>query len=563
MLSSSHVDPEPDQVFPRRKAGLIQYLERIRCAALRVIRFIPERRKSGHGNEAQPEITRIGGETRNSQLPVNIRARIFLKRAARYPVECQAQVVHPAGPENMRLIQHQVLGPPWHQVSVARHGGKQPSRKGLKKVPVAETEAARQGVVVAEGMVDARVKAIVPVPQSGCGDKILPHHRPVGFRKKIGDRGACRMLAEIRNHAFGEELAREWVERGQGARGKVSLAFFECGDIRNAGNSLSLASALVVNKEKRPVAPNRSTQGKTELVLLKLGDIRARVIEEIPGIQGGVAEKLINRAVKLIGARLQDYVNLRSGTPPERGVVGARLELELPNGIRRWGEREGIKHRVHVIDSVQQEVIGLFASSVYVDRKVSTNRPGRTGGIGKGARYQQAQLQKVPPVKRQIHDLVVFDNRLEPRVLHLGERDIGQYRNLFGQGANFEGEIQPCPFTHAQPNPATNKFFESSQFRLQPVSPRGHQHKGVIPIHTCPREALQVGIEIEEGHLDPGKDCSGTIHHQTSKSALYGLRTARKRCTCGNDQTQDDPKTRHVFAHITLLDRGRRHHSAS
>ena len=394
----------------------------------------------------------------------------------------------------MRLIQHQVLGPPWHQVSVARHGGKQPSRKGLKKIPVAETVAARQGVVVAEGMVDARVKAIVPVPQGGCGDKILPHHRPVGFREKVGNRGACRMLAEIRNHAFGEELAGEWVERGQGARGKVSPAFRECGDIRNTGNSLSPPSALVVHKEKRPIVPNRSTQGKAELVLLKLGDIRARVVEKIPGIQDSIAEKLINRAVKLIGARLQDYVNLRSGTPTERGVVGARLKLELPNRIHRRGEREGIEHRVHVIDSVQQEVIGLFAGPVHIDRKVSTTRTGRPGSIGKGARYQQAQLQKVPPVKRKIHDLVVLDNRREPRILHLGERDIGQHRNLFGQGANLEGEIQSRLITHAQPNPATNEFFESSQFRLQPVSSRRHQHKGVIPIHTRPRQALQVGI---------------------------------------------------------------------
>src|SRR5262249_30748685 len=95
----------------------------------------------------------------------------------------------------------------------------------------------------------------------------------------------------------------------------------------------------------------------------------------------------------------------------ERCVVSAGQNLEFADRVDRRFDAKCVELRVYVVNAVEQEVVGVLARAVDVEREISANR---TGGALSGRRRagrEQTQLQKVPSVERQSCHLPVVDYR--------------------------------------------------------------------------------------------------------------------------------------------------------
>src|SRR5262249_9715231 len=98
-----------------------------------------------------------------------------------------------------------------------------------------------------------------------------------------------------------------WVERGAEEGGEVAVAFSHGGHGGSDNAADELTSALIVGKEEGLVSPNRTAKNETELIAAKfrfVGIGSGGWSEEIASVQDFVAEKLENRAVKIVAAGL-------------------------------------------------------------------------------------------------------------------------------------------------------------------------------------------------------------------------------------------------------------------
>ena len=96
-------------------------------------------------------------------------------------------------------------------------------------------------------------------------------------------------------------------------------------------DSFAYTRAFISAEYEGLVLSYRSAEASAELVSLEGGHILK--VEEIAGIECGVAQEFKSRAVYLIGSRLGDYVDYpASGAAVLRAVV-VRQSLELLYGI--------------------------------------------------------------------------------------------------------------------------------------------------------------------------------------------------------------------------------------
>ena len=191
-------------------------------------------------------------------------------------------------------------------------------------------------------------------------------------------------------------------------------------DNRNATQKvLPLSEALsgIVGKEEGLgiglLPKDRSAEGGAKLVLPQRGFLSCRSrlwnIEIVSGVQSGVAQKLEDVAVIVVGARLDDRVDgaAVAAAVARVGVLG--LFRELLNGV---DGREESRHAVMVLlvaNAIQKRAIFLRARAVDGEvRGAALLRIGdAAGGLGcrrDSARAQVKQLIEVTAVQGQIPD---------------------------------------------------------------------------------------------------------------------------------------------------------------
>ena len=95
--------------------------------------------------------------------------------------------------------------------------------------------------------------------------------------------------------------------------------------------------------------------------------VQSGKIEVVLGVHLPVAHELEEPAVKLIGATFQDDIDLSAACPPELGRVIAGLNLEFLDRVDGRKSDILVEVGIVVIDSIQQEVVGLVAGAVDVD----------------------------------------------------------------------------------------------------------------------------------------------------------------------------------------------------
>src|SRR6267378_4542185 len=88
---------------------------------------------------------------------------------------------------------------------------------------------------------------------------------------------------------------------------------------RNVAQTENLAETFVIPEQKRSVFLNRAAQRAAKNVALEIGNLC--LIEEIPRIEGAIAQEFVRVAVKLVRAGSSHNVDLRAGALAVFGTI--------------------------------------------------------------------------------------------------------------------------------------------------------------------------------------------------------------------------------------------------
>src|SRR5262249_11832931 len=147
-------------------------------------------------------------------------------------------------------------------------------------------------------------------------------------------------------------------------------------------NLRELAESLVVAEEEQAILDNRPADGSAKLVALqqRLFEGRRALPEDVPnGVQIGVAQKLVRRAMELVPAGAGRRADDGATSPPVLRAVVIGDDLKLRHGIGRWlrdliGESLIAGAVGVVVDAIQQEVVIRAAHAVHVERAFPRSR---------------------------------------------------------------------------------------------------------------------------------------------------------------------------------------------
>src|SRR5262249_12918535 len=144
------------------------------------------------------------------------------------------------------------------------------------------------------------------------------------------------------------------------------------------GSGFASAPAFVVEKEERAVAaivefwdPNRSAKNRAELILAERGLLHTRragrreiILEEAFGIKLVVADEVVGRAVKIVGARPHYHDQLYAGVESVLCRVAAGENLHFRHGFGRRRERHRVDPSFGGNDAVKRGVLAHLALAV-------------------------------------------------------------------------------------------------------------------------------------------------------------------------------------------------------
>ena len=175
-----------------------------------------------------------------------------------------------------------------------------------------------------------------------------------------------------------------------------------------AAGRCGLARALVIGEEEGLVVDDRAAGRAAELVLVERRARQAgRIGEEVVGVEIVVAQKLEDRAVKLIGAALDGGVDHRAGGVAELGGEVVGLDLELLYRVDRGDYRDavasdgaGVRDGV-VVDAIERDFVGGEAPAAGDERQIRSHAEHRRGVAG-----EQAERKRIPAVQRHVEDLL-------------------------------------------------------------------------------------------------------------------------------------------------------------
>ena len=175
-------------------------------------------------------------------------------------------------------------------------------------------------------------------------------------------------------------------QRVDDRHGEDPLAIGHAGDGVEIEIALQLAEAFVIREEEQLVLDERPADGGSELVALQRGlheDGGAE--QEAGGVQIGVAQVLVGRAVEAVGSGFHDGADHRAAHAPVFGAVVAGDHFEFGERVRRQLHQLGGIALVAgavgiVIQAVQQKIVIRAAHAVYVEGAFPRRAGGREGG---------------------------------------------------------------------------------------------------------------------------------------------------------------------------------------
>src|SRR6266851_3093938 len=168
---------------------------------------------------------------------------------------------------------------------------------------------------------------------------------------------------------------------------------------------------FIVAEKESPVFPDRPTQRGTKLVLAEL--VEALGGQGAGSVQNVVAKILVERAMQAVGAAFRDDVDDAAYRPPELCAVAAVDDPELFHRVLRWRrflDARGGGHVVRAVDG-HKVVVNVLAGERQLGYRLDNHVGAAGGGVADGyPRCQQCEVNELPPVHREVLDLLRIDN---------------------------------------------------------------------------------------------------------------------------------------------------------
>ena len=193
------------------------------------------------------------------------------------------------------------------------------------------------------------------------------------------------------------------------------------------------------------------------------------------------------------------------------------LDLELLDSVDYRVVRHLPRLRLQHGDTVEQIFVGSRSPAV----------DARQDGIRRqyDARDDGGQHDEQTSVQRQLHDLLILDDRPEARGLHSHNRRVCDDRHLLSNVSDTEIEIDARLFARRETDAFVAKGLESRELKVEAVRARSEAGHGVDAIASGDDHSLQIHPRFRDRNRRAGNGSPSRILHKTGDFAGSCLRT--------------------------------------
>ena len=129
-------------------------------------------------------------------------------------------------------------------------------------------------------------------------------------------------------------------------------------------------------------------------------------------------------------------------------------------GYRAWRTSENVHHR----RTVQQKIVGIDRGAIATEAGSARTRARSCVHLLCHARLQQAEINKVPAIQGQVHDLVFVHQAAKRARRDFDKRRVGNYFDLLGCRADLQCEIHNSFLCDFQFHASLDDGIEARQF---------------------------------------------------------------------------------------------------
>src|SRR2546423_9982811 len=122
-----------------------------------------------HRDEAQAEVARVPGKVRHAYDAIDAFALVLLIDGGGHPIEAEAQIVNQPRRKNSREANQRILASTRHFVAVARDRGQGGPSERLEISSVTKAVTGDKSRVLAQDVIETRVKVIIVISLSWRG----------------------------------------------------------------------------------------------------------------------------------------------------------------------------------------------------------------------------------------------------------------------------------------------------------------------------------------------------------------------------------------------------------
>ena len=205
--------------------------------------------------------------------------------------------------------------------------------------------------------------------------------------------------------------------------------------------------------------------------------------------------------MQAVGALLQDNRHLPAAVASETGFCSAGMDAEFANRVNWRREREAVQYRIDGVDPVIDIRVVRFTQAIGLKSQPASSGTGRALGAWGNAGRQQRQIEKIPPVQRQIHNVVVGNHAAHRGGLQLDGRHLRAHRHLVAHVADFQHQVDARLFADGKHDAGLAQFLEARGRGLDLVFARGQRRNHVIALPVCFHRAGHAGEDAPSGDL--------------------------------------------------------------
>src|SRR5262249_21749661 len=241
-------------------------------------------------------------------------------------------------------------------------------------------------------------------------------------------------------------------------------------------------------------------------------------------------KELEQRAVELVGARLDRHVHLRPGVEPILGGVDGALHFELLDGLDGGREAHGIDARLGGHDAVDGDVLLDIALAVGrdLDGVAGDGRAALAAGADPAravgdARHQGGELAEVASVERELDHALGFNHRADGSVFGAQQGGGADDLDRFDLLADWQAEVDAGFILKLEDNAADHFLLETGGRAGDFVLANVEQRKDVVAGLVGGGGAEVAGCHASRRHRSAGNHGPGGVGDEPQDFRGYSL----------------------------------------